>query len=110
MCRHTTQHAARQGHSLILTLDAVVQLYVERELDRVMQEWSPKSACAIVVDPSNCDVLAMASRPAFDPNDPTDVPPAAWKNTAIASMYETRLDIQTLYRCLGFGEEGDDPR
>jgi cell division protein FtsI/penicillin-binding protein 2 len=71
-----------------LTIDAVVQLYAERELETVMKEWKPKSACAIVIDPRTCDVLAMASRPTFDPNRPVNVPPAAWKNTAISAIYE----------------------
>jgi cell division protein FtsI/penicillin-binding protein 2 len=79
---------AQHGRTVVLSLDAVIQLYTERALDRVMQEWRPSSACAIVIDPTTCDVLAMASRPAFDPNNPVDVLPAAWKNTAIASMYE----------------------
>jgi cell division protein FtsI/penicillin-binding protein 2 len=79
---------AEHGRTVVLSLDAVIQLYTERELDRVMEEWRPSSACAIVIDPATCDVLAMASRPAFDPNNPVDVLPAAWKNTAIASMYE----------------------
>ncbi|MBT6157105.1 MAG: penicillin-binding protein 2, partial [Planctomycetaceae bacterium] len=83
-----TDRPAQHGRTVVLSLDAIIQLYTERELDRVMQEWRPSSACAIVVDPATCDVLAMASRPAFDPNNPVDVLPAAWKNTAIASMYE----------------------
>lgn len=78
----------QHGRTLVLSLDAIVQLHAERELDRVMQEWKPQTACTIVVDPATCDVLAMASRPAFDPNNPVDVLPAAWKNTAIASIYE----------------------
>ncbi len=78
----------RPGESVVLSLDVVVQLYVERELDQVMTEWKPRGACAIVIDPRTCDVLAMASRPTFDPNNPVNVPEAAWKNTAIASMYE----------------------
>jgi cell division protein FtsI/penicillin-binding protein 2 len=79
---------AEHGRTVVLSLDAIIQLYTERELDRVMEEWRPSSACAIVVDPVTGDVLAMASRPAFDPNNPVNVLPAAWKNTAIASMYE----------------------
>jgi cell division protein FtsI/penicillin-binding protein 2 len=86
--REAVAQAPRHGRTVVLTIDAVVQLYAERELDSVMQDWKPKSACAIVVDPRTCEVLAMASRPAFDPNRPINVPAAAWKNTAISAIYE----------------------
>ncbi|MEX1094731.1 MAG: penicillin-binding protein 2 [Planctomycetales bacterium] len=78
----------RPGRTVTLALDAVVQMHAERELDRVMEEWRPSSAAAIVLGVPECDVLAMASRPAFDPNDASGVPAAAWKNTAIASIHE----------------------
>ncbi len=80
--------APRHGRTVVLTLDAVIQLYAERELDRIIAEWQPLHAGAIVLDPTSGEVLAMASRPAFDPNDPIDVPSAAWKNFNIASVYE----------------------
>lgn len=80
--------APRHGRTVVLTLDAVLQLYAERELDRILTEWRPKHAGAIVLDPKTGEVLAMASRPTFDPNDPIDVPVAAWKNFNIASVYE----------------------
>jgi cell division protein FtsI/penicillin-binding protein 2 len=76
------------GASIRLTIDSVLQLFVERELDGVMDEWRPTSACAIVLDPQTGDVLAMASRPAFNPNETRDVPENAWINTAIASTFE----------------------
>lgn len=78
----------RHGRTVRLTLDSVVQLQAERELDRLMAERVPQSACVVVMDPRSADVLAMASRPAYDPNDPRPEDPAAWKNLAVASMYE----------------------
>lgn len=78
----------RHGKSIVLALDAVVQLYAERALDALMEQHRPQSACAIVMDPHNGDVLAMASRPGLDPNNPAAAPPAAWKNTAVAAVYE----------------------
>ncbi|HUG91633.1 MAG TPA: penicillin-binding protein 2, partial [Planctomycetaceae bacterium] len=80
--------APRHGDSLMLTLDTVLQLLVEDELDRLFDEWKPNGACVTVMDPATAEVLAMASRPAFDPNDPSRVPAAAWKNLNLASMYE----------------------
>ena len=76
------------GSSMTLTIDSVIQLFVERELDAAMDEWRPTSACAIVIDPQTGDVLALASRPGFDPNHTADVAENAWINTAIASTFE----------------------
>jgi cell division protein FtsI/penicillin-binding protein 2 len=53
-----------------------------------VERWQPRSACVVVIDPRNGDVLAMASRPTFDPNDPQPASSRAWTNTAVASMYE----------------------
>ena len=76
------------GQTVRLTLDVVVQLYAERELDQVMQEWQPESCCAVVIDPTNGDIIAMANRPTFDPNQPDHASPDSWKNRAISDIYE----------------------
>jgi cell division protein FtsI (penicillin-binding protein 3) len=77
-----------RGADVETTLDAVVQTFVERELDRLMTEWQPQGACAIVEDPATGEILAMASRPTFDPNNPESLSPAMWKNRVVAWMYE----------------------
>jgi cell division protein FtsI (penicillin-binding protein 3) len=76
------------GESIRLTIDIVVQLFAERELDQVMANWKPESCCAVVMNPKNGDVLAMASRPTFDPNRPEEAKPDAWTNRTIADIYE----------------------
>lgn len=78
----------RHGADIVSTIDVVLQRDVERRLDELVQEWSPVSTAAIVMDPATGEVLAMASRPAFDPNHPGQVPPDAWRNQAIASVFE----------------------
>lgn len=78
----------RHGQTVVLTLDAVIQLYVERALDTLVETWKPKACSAVVLAPKTGEVLAIASRPTFDPNHPEDAPPDAWKNRAIADIYE----------------------
>ncbi len=92
--RDNTIAAARHGRTIVLSLDAVIQLDVERELDRLMRTWKPHSACAIVLDPRNGEILATASRPTFDPNHPVNVPDAAWTNTTISAVYEPGSTIK----------------
>ncbi|HBL46040.1 penicillin-binding protein 2, partial [uncultured Gimesia sp.] len=86
--RNDSRVAARNGETLVVTLDSIIQLYTERQLQSIVEEWKPKSACAIVMDVKTCEVLAMASVPTFDLNHPAGINESAWKNTAIASIYE----------------------
>lgn len=57
------------GKNLVLTLDAEIQYTVEKTLDEIMAEYGAKGATAIVADPNNGEILAMASRPTFNPNE-----------------------------------------
>jgi penicillin-binding protein 2 len=52
----------KQGNSVVLTIDARIQHVAEQALRTVGR------GAAVVVDPNNGDVLAMASVPSFDPN------------------------------------------
>ena len=86
--RDDSETPPRHGQTVVLTLDAVIQVYAERALDNVVAQWKPQSACAIVLDPKTGDILAMASRPTFDPNHADQASAEAWKNRSIADMYE----------------------
>ncbi|MDX2227114.1 MAG: penicillin-binding protein 2 [Verrucomicrobiae bacterium] len=59
---------ARNGYSVVLTLDSSIQHIVETELDRAVLEYTPQSAVAIVMRPRTGEILAMANRPTFNPN------------------------------------------
>lgn len=86
--RNDSRVAPRNGETLVVSLDSIIQLYTERELQGIVKDWKPKSACAIVMDVKTCEVLALASVPTFDLNHPEEIRETAWKNTAIASIYE----------------------
>jgi cell division protein FtsI (penicillin-binding protein 3) len=86
--------APQQGETVVLTIDSIVQLIAERELDAVMRDWRPRSACAIVLDPGTGEVLAMASRPTFDPNVPAEVDSSAWPNRALSAAFEPGSTIK----------------
>lgn len=80
---------ARAGNNLILTLDQTIQYYVERELDRLVSEHQPKWATILVMDPRTGEVLAMGSRPTFDPSRWPEFPREVWeKNPATHYTYE----------------------
>lgn len=60
------------GNNIALTIDIKIQEAVERELDNVVTKYNPDSALALVMDPNSGEVLAMSSRPNFDPNNYQD--------------------------------------
>ncbi len=76
------------GQTVISTIDLLTQIETERQLDALVAEWRPVGACAIVMIPDSGEILAMASRPSFDPNNLTDVPEQAWKNLAVSAVFE----------------------
>ena len=71
-----------------LTLDSAIQFIVEQELDRAVAENSPKSITCVVMNPKTGEVLAMATRPSYNPNKFWDYQPEAWKNKAVSFIYE----------------------
>ncbi|MDF2629794.1 MAG: spoVD, partial [Symbiobacteriaceae bacterium] len=57
--------AGKAPYQLITTIDKRFQAAVEEVLDRAA---AGRPVAAVVMDPENGEVLAMASRPTFDPN------------------------------------------
>lgn len=78
----------KHGQTVFSTIDLLTQIETERQLDLLMDEWRPLGACAIVMIPDSGEIIAMASRPSFDPNDLVKVPDAAWKNLAVSAVFE----------------------
>jgi cell division protein FtsI/penicillin-binding protein 2 len=80
--------APRDGHTLVLTLDQVIQHITERELRRTVAATHALGGVAIVMDPTNGAILALATLPSFDANQYQAAPPVLWKCRAIADVYE----------------------
>ncbi|MDD4802421.1 MAG: stage V sporulation protein D, partial [Syntrophomonas sp.] len=76
------------GGHLVLTIDETIQYITERELDKVFKERQAKNAAAIVMDPKTGEILALASRPNFNPNNYGDFPAINRRNFAINDAYE----------------------
>lgn len=76
------------GASLELTVDAVLQHIVERELRAGVEEHRAAGGVAIVMDPWTGEVLAMASEPTFNPNVFGEVDPEKRRNRAVMDIYE----------------------
>lgn len=79
------QRASRRGDDLVLTLDRALQYQTEQALAARIQASAAKGGTAIVMDPRNGEVLAMASLVAGAPGAP---PRPAANNLGVTSVYE----------------------
>jgi cell division protein FtsI (penicillin-binding protein 3) len=76
------------GATFELTIDAVLQHLVERELRAGVEENHAAGGCALVMDPRTGEILASASEPTFDPNDYRLASEDRWRNRAVQDIYE----------------------
>jgi cell division protein FtsI (penicillin-binding protein 3) len=81
-------HDERPGTDLHLTIDSTLQGEAENVLADVGATYQPKGATAIVMDPRNADILAMANWPRVNANAVEEAPPWARANRAIGFTYE----------------------
>ncbi len=93
------------GKDVVLTIDSVIQFITERALSRAIEKYRASGGSAIVMDPRDGSILAMASLPTFDPNRFGDFPPASWRNRNVQDMYEPGSTFKIVTASAGL-EEG----
>ena len=96
----------KDGLHLQLTIDKQIQTIMERELDQAMVKYQPNHIISIAVDPDTGEVLAMASRPGYEPANFREYPSEVYnRNLPIWMTYEpgSTFKIITLAAAL---EEG----
>jgi cell division protein FtsI/penicillin-binding protein 2 len=76
------------GKDIKLTLDGQLQLQTEAVMKKVAATYAPQGASAIVMDPRDGSILAMANYPTLDANDPGKADPDALQNRAVGFTYE----------------------
>jgi cell division protein FtsI/penicillin-binding protein 2 len=79
---------ARDGLNVVLTIDSVIQHIVETALADAMEKHSPVSISGIVVRPRTGEVLALATLPNYDPNNPGNATADERRNRVIADVAE----------------------
>ena len=79
---------ARDGLNVVLTIDSVIQDFVQKALADAMEKHTPVSASGIVIRPKTGEILAMATLPTFDPNNPGASSADARRNRVVTDIVE----------------------
>jgi cell division protein FtsI (penicillin-binding protein 3) len=96
---------ARDGDDVVLTLDHTIQSHAESVLQRTVSNWGAKAGSAIVLDPRNGEILAMAVVPGFDANRYGLAPRDLQRNRAVTDTYEpgSTFKVVTIAAALSTG-------
>lgn len=66
--------AQQKGADVVLTIDETIQHFLEKHLEEAVEECKLKyGAAGIVMNPKTGEILAMATKPDFDSNNPYDI-------------------------------------
>jgi stage V sporulation protein D (sporulation-specific penicillin-binding protein) len=120
----------QDGLNVVLTIDQNIQYYMEKALKGTIEKYKVLNGSnAIAIDPRNGQILAMASMPDYNLNNPTAMPngvtgldtgtwkslsdsdkikkrnETVWKNNAINITYEPGSTFKSITAAMGF-EEG----
>ncbi len=97
-------YSAEDGYSLVLTLDEVLQHYLEKNLELCVSQHSiVNRACGIIMDCNTGAVLAMSTAPSYDLNYPSTLYSAydlqrIEELTASGASEEEIANIEATYR------------
>lgn len=83
-----------RGHDVYLTIDRFIQFQLERALEDGVLAAHAKAGVAVALDPRNGEVLAMASVPAVNPNDPSGARERGVRNRAVTDAFEPGSTIK----------------
>jgi cell division protein FtsI/penicillin-binding protein 2 len=94
----------RDGFNVVLTLDAGLQNIVESELAVGMEKHSPISISSVMIRPRTGEILAMATLPNYDPNEPGRFSMEALRNRVITDTAEPGSTFKIVVITAGLNE------
>lgn len=120
-----TVKAPVDGYNIITTIDFSVQSIIEKHIKKFNEEYGSDSTAVIVMNPHNGEIIAEASYPVFDLNNPRDLTGnytaeelaamndedtvnamyELWRNFCVSDVYEAGSTIKPFTVAAGL-EEG----
>lgn len=121
---YSTYVEAENGSDVYLTLDVNIQSIVEKHIKKPVENKECESSSAIIMEPSTGNILAMASYPNYNLNEPfvpntkeakenwdtmtskerTDFLNKMWKNKTVTDLYEPGSTFKTLVSAIALEE------
>lgn len=116
---------AQNGDSIVLTIDEVIQYYLEKHLETAYEDNNPLEGVAgIIMDVKTGEILAMATKPDYDLNEPfyidvemlqlieeneeitqNTVLRDVWRNKPILDSYEPGSTFKVLTMAMAYEED-----
>ncbi len=84
----TTYMPPKNGNTLVLTIDQVLQYYAQEEAEQIYKKYKAKRVSVVVMDPYNGEILSLVNIPTFNPNNIVDADLVNIRNSAIADIFE----------------------
>ena len=84
----STEREPEPGRNLVLTIDANIQFMAERALEHAMEHTHADNGTVVVQDVHTGQILALAIRPTFNPNQFRHTTPKLLKDHAVSDVYE----------------------
>lgn len=118
------------GLSLVLTIDEIIQHFTEEALVKGVEDHDAEKITAIVMESRTGEILAMASKPDYDPNKPRDIQDhypdvnfdditsdelstlwnQTWKNPNLNATYEPGSTFKIITTAIAFEENVAGPK
>jgi cell division protein FtsI (penicillin-binding protein 3) len=84
----SSEHEPEPGQNMVLTIDENIQFLAERALDHAMEKTQADNGTVVVQDVHTGQILALAIRPTFNPNQARKTTPKLLKDHAVSDAYE----------------------
>ncbi len=90
----STEREPEPGQNLVLTIDSNIQFLAERALDHAMEKTQAANGTVVVQDVHTGQILALAIRPTFNPNQFRHTTPALLAQSRGERRVRARIDVQ----------------
>jgi cell division protein FtsI (penicillin-binding protein 3) len=102
-------HQPEPGDNLMLSIDENIQFMAERALDHAMEKFHPLTGTVVVQDTHTGQVLALAIRPTYNPNDFRHATTSLLRNRAVSDVYEPGSTFKLVTYAAALDAAGVEP-